>query len=110
MFIQKKINLLIKDDTERIKIKALFEKHYEMFLNIYKNISGLGKVANFFGIPLRVCNDWAIKFGIIDNRFTSRDLELCIEAANFDRDNLWLNNRNQLARFEFFEVLIRIAC
>lgn len=90
-----------------MEIKEVIREHYEMLKNIFISAAShygappdMKRREFYFFVQDAKINDKNINSGIVDTYF---------KATNFEEVEMDQNDDNSLCRFEFIEVIVRIA-
>ena len=102
-----KLSAFIKDETVKTQTKEVLKSRYELVLEAYKSLSALSGSENF-AIGSNVLSDFLSQCKVIDGSFSLSDLGVNWNVSNSSKTE---NNnlRNGLCRYEFLEILVRIA-
>jgi hypothetical protein len=98
---------LIKDEVVREQAKVLLRGKYDPILETFKTLSAMSG-SEVFAIGSNVLNDFLSQYKVFDNNFTLSDLGITWNTTNI-RTSQANNSGNGLCRFEFLEILARIA-
>jgi hypothetical protein len=101
-----KIPKFIKDEKDRADTFGVFKKFYGELKNQF--LSCIAKksypVIDWMDF-VNACSKW----NLIDNDLTSVDIDRIFIATNFEEEDLEENDDNSLCRFEFMEIIARMA-
>ena len=77
----------------------------------YKFIAGISPLGHIFSIPLNSYTDFFVnKTGIVDNKTLKLpDVDRSFIATNYMDKKIPLNPSTALVRFEFLEMIVRLA-
>lgn len=102
-----KIPKFVKDESDREATYKVFRKYYFELKNQF-----VSQIANPKSYPVidwldfvDACSQWKI----IDKNLTSTDVDRIFIATNFEEEDLEENDDNSLCRFEFMEIIARMA-
>jgi hypothetical protein len=97
----------VKDKDDQDKIFQIFKKYFIQIRNQF-----LTKISNPKTYPaiewlsyVNTCQKW----GIIDKNLTSTDVDRLFIATNFEEVSNEQNDEKSLCRYEFFEIIVRMA-
>lgn len=102
-----KLGRIIKDIEEQNQIKAIFKKNYPELKEIFIQI--IAHYDNPPDINKREFAIFCIEAGIIDAKLHTGIVDMYFKATNFEEVDMQENDDNALCRFEFLEILIRLA-
>lgn len=104
-----KLSNLIKEELSREELKSFVRTKYDLLIEAYKTLSALSG-SEIFAIGSNTLNDFLNQSKVIDNSFTLSDVGINWSAANSNKDKTQTNNSgNGLCRYEFLEIMVRIA-
>lgn len=104
-----KLSGFIKDNEARDQVKLILREKYEPILEAYKTISALSG-SEVFAIGTNIFNDFLNQCRIFDNLYSNSDLGVNWNITNAAKDKTQVNNSgNGLCRYEFLEIITRIA-
>ena len=102
-----KLPKFIKDPEDLDNTFNVFKKNYGALKNQF-----VSQIANPKSYPVidwldfvEACDKW----GIIDKYLTSQDIDRIFIATNFEEEDLEENDDSSLCRFEFMEIMARMA-
>ena len=102
-----KVDKVTDDYSEQMEVKEVIREYFEPLKNIfisaashYNNPPDINKREFFFFVQDAKIPDRNIHSGIIDTYF---------KATNFEEVDMEQNDDNSLCRFEFMEMIVRIA-
>ena len=102
-----KMPKFVKDKDDLNKSMKVLRKHYPNLKNQF-----ISQIANPKSYPVidwldfvDACNHW----DIIDKNLTATDIDRIFIATNFEEEDLEENDDNSLCRFEFLEIIARMA-
>lgn len=98
---------LIKDEVLRDQAKMALRKKYEHLLECFKTLSAMSG-SEVFAIGSNVLNDFLGQCKVFDNNFTLSDVGITWNSTN-SKTSQANNSGNGLCRYEFLEMLARIA-
>ena len=102
-----KCNKFIKEEKDKNDTFDVMLKYYSNLKNQF--INQIGSMKSYPVIDwldfVSHCNDW----GIVDKNLTQADIDRIFVATNFEEEDLEDNDDSSLCRYEFSEILIRMA-
>lgn len=104
-----KVPRLIKDLNELEKIKTIIASRYQVIKEIYKYYSSIAPAGEIWSIGQMVFTDICNESKIIDNTFRLSDIDFHLKGALFQEVRNPRSPPNSLVRFQFMEILVRIA-
>jgi NLR family CARD domain-containing protein 3 len=104
-----KIPKLVKDPLELIKVKDIISKKYPILKEIYKYYSSLSPAGDIWSIGQLVFTDICNESKMIDNTFRLADIDFHLKGALYQEVRNPRSPPNSLVRFQFMEILFRIA-
>ncbi|KAL4497331.1 hypothetical protein ABPG72_011266 [Tetrahymena utriculariae] len=108
-FNQSRIAKLITDKDDLARVKSILKENYRKIKRNYKLYSSYAS-GEIFCIAQNILSQFAIKCGIIDNKFSFADLDYNIIAtSSVQKINNYLNPDKVLIRYKFMEIFVRIA-
>ncbi|OMJ69451.1 hypothetical protein SteCoe_32825 [Stentor coeruleus] len=108
-WVNTKLANLIKDEIVRDELKNFLRTKYDPLLDAYKTLSALSG-SEVFAIGSNAFNEFLGQCKILDNTFTLSDVGINWNVTNSKSDKNQLNNSgNGLCRYEFLEIMTRIA-
>lgn len=100
---------LIKVPLQQSQIKEFLHEHYESIYHAYKTLSSLGG-SEIFSIGSNVLTDFLNECKLIDDLFGPSDIGVNWNACITPKEKGQIYNPgNALVRYEFLEILVRIA-
>ena len=103
-----KCNKFIKDEEDLSKTFKVIRKYYGPLKNQF-----VSQIANEKSYPVidwmdfvEACQTWKIVDG---KTLTTTDIDRIFIATNFEEEDLEENDDNSLCRFEFYEIIVRMA-
>lgn len=104
-----KIPNFVKNKEDFAGVKEKLRKIYKNFRECYKYLSAVGG-NEIFSIGSNVLSDFLNQCKIFDDLFSLSDLGVCWNAVNANqaKDQIY-NAGNGLCRYEFMEMIVRIA-
>ncbi|OMJ69565.1 hypothetical protein SteCoe_32683 [Stentor coeruleus] len=103
-----KLSNIIKEDLQKEELKSFIRKKYDLLLEAYKTLSALS-VNEIFAIDFNILNDFLNQSKFIDNSFTLNDLNANWGVVSRKDKTQAKNADYGLCRYEFLEIIIRIA-
>jgi hypothetical protein len=101
---------LPKLGEEEAEIKEIMRNGYRLIKEHYKILSAIGKTGNIFGISWLTYNDFVLyKLNIVDGTEIKLNASDLLFRTINGRPKLGNNPALSLVRFEFMEVLLRLA-
>ncbi|KAL4447089.1 hypothetical protein ABPG74_013941 [Tetrahymena malaccensis] len=108
-FNQSRIAKVITDKDDLAKVKVILKENYRKLKRNYKLYSSYAS-GEIFCIAQNILSQFAMKCGIIDNKFSFADLDYNIIAtSSVQKTNNYLNPDKVLIRYKFMEIFVRIA-
>jgi len=102
-----KVYKFVKDEEEREKTYAVLLKYYVEMKDRFINC--IGKRGSYPSIDWldfgNICKTWQIE----DKNLSSKDIDIIFKATNFEEEDLEENDDSSLCRYEFFEIITRMA-
>ena len=101
-----KIPKFIKDEDDRANTFGVFRKHYGALKNQFLSCiaSKSYPVIDWMDF-VDACSKWKL----LDQDLTTVDIDRIFIATNFEEEDLEENDDNSLCRFEFMEIIARMA-
>ncbi|OMJ80561.1 hypothetical protein SteCoe_19157 [Stentor coeruleus] len=104
-----RLSNLIKIPLQQSQIKEFLHEHYESIYYTYKTLSSLGG-SEIFSIGSNVLTDFLNECKLIDDLFGPSDIGVNWNACITPKEKGQIYNPgNGLVRYEFLEILVRIA-
>ena len=104
-----KVPRLIKDQIELQKIKDMLSSRYNVIKEIYKYYSSISPSGEIWSIGQMVFTDICNESKLLDNNFRLSDIDFHLKGALFQEVRNPRSPPNSLVRFQFMEILVRIA-
>ena len=104
-----KIPKLVKDSSELQRVKEAISKTYSVLKEIYKYYSSINPAGEIWSIGQMVFTDICNESKIVDNNFRLADIDFHLKGALFQEVRNSRSPPNSLVRFQFMEILFRIA-
>eukprot|EP00359_Climacostomum_virens_P009598 CAMPEP_0204913250 /NCGR_PEP_ID=MMETSP1397-20131031/11196_1 /ASSEMBLY_ACC=CAM_ASM_000891 /TAXON_ID=49980 /ORGANISM="Climacostomum Climacostomum virens, Strain Stock W-24" /LENGTH=869 /DNA_ID=CAMNT_0052084449 /DNA_START=77 /DNA_END=2683 /DNA_ORIENTATION=- len=106
-----KIPKIIKDGEELAKIKEILRHGYKHIKESYKYFSAIGSSGSVPSVGLNVFTEFANSFGLMDGVLMNlADLDFNLKGALFNEvKNNPRNPANSLVRYQFMEIIVRLA-
>eukprot|EP00359_Climacostomum_virens_P001679 CAMPEP_0204897674 /NCGR_PEP_ID=MMETSP1397-20131031/869_1 /ASSEMBLY_ACC=CAM_ASM_000891 /TAXON_ID=49980 /ORGANISM="Climacostomum Climacostomum virens, Strain Stock W-24" /LENGTH=860 /DNA_ID=CAMNT_0052065451 /DNA_START=87 /DNA_END=2668 /DNA_ORIENTATION=+ len=105
-----KVPKLIKDEAELSAVKEILRTQYKYIKECYKFFSAIGSTGGIFSVGLNAYTDFVSQCGLLDSNFLLADLDFMIKSTLYNEvKNNPLNPANALVRYEFLEIIVRIA-
>lgn len=101
-----KLSRFIKDAAEQDKVERVLEKHYEKLKRIFINEACRSRFPNIVGLAY---SDYCIQCQVCDEKLNLAGLDRQFTAATFQTVKVETNPQDALQRFEFVEVIVRLA-
>ena len=104
-----KLHRFVKKEQDRTDIMAYLDENLDMFKEIYANVQSASN--EYPGISSLGFRDFCYKSRFIDKQFHASAADRLFIAANYDLDYNEgdQNVASQLIRYEFLEILVRVA-
>lgn len=102
-----KVKKFVKDAEEQTRVYQVFLKFYRelkaQFLSLIGNQKSYPSIdwLDFVG----TCSSWKI----VDKNLTAGDIDRIFIATNFEEEDLEENDDSSLCRYEYFEIIARMA-
>ena len=104
-----KISNFVKSGDDLNSLKQIVRENYAIFKLSYKNLSAYGG-SDVFSIGSNVFTDFLNECKIIDSTYQLSDLGVNMNSTLIQKEkNQKYNPGNSLVRYEFIEILIRVA-
>ena len=101
-----KVHKVVKDKEDYDNVCAVIEEHYEILKNTHIELCTR---SHFPFTQAKGYLDFAKRANFVDKQLKSRDIDRLFVATNYEEGEQDGNPDNQLVRFEFIEMLVRIA-
>lgn len=101
-----KVNRLIKDKNEYVAVLTVVQEHYEFLKNTHIEVASTSEFPHIYAADFTVFMQRA---NLIDRTFTQADIDRVFAATNEELVDQANNDDEGLSRYEFIEVLIRLA-
>ena len=102
-----KLEKIVPEESEQEKVKEIIIKHYFNLRGIF--IQACVASADLPDMSRRTFGNFVQQAKIVDGVLTMGIVDTYFKAANFEEEDQENNDDNQLVRFEFLEMLVRIA-
>jgi NLR family CARD domain-containing protein 3 len=105
---QSRLDLLIKSTEDQEALKKLLLKHYKGIIETFRYLSG--QCGNeYFSIGSNIFTDFLNQGKLIDHLYEASDLGVNWNSAIVPKTKQPYNPGNALVRYEFMEMLVRVA-
>ena len=104
-----KVPKLIKDMTEQQKVMGILSSRYPVLKEIYKYYSSISPAGDIWSIGQMVFTDICNEANLIDSTFRLADIDFHLKGALFQEVRNPRSPPNSLVRFQFMEILVRVA-
>ena len=104
-----KIPKLVKDDSERLKVKNFLWENYRVIKEAYKYYSSVSPQGEIWSVGQMAFTEFCYECKLFDSTFRLADVDFQLKASLFAEVKNPLNPANALVRYQFLEILARIA-
>lgn len=104
-----KVTKIVKDQYELQKIKTYLSSKYKIIKEIYKYYSSISPQGEIWSIGQMVFTELCNEAKIVDTNFRLSDLDFHMKGALYSEVRNPRSPPNALVRFQFMEILTRIA-
>lgn len=104
---QMKIKKFIKDEKDLAQTKQVLKKYFGAIKNQFNTSIATPKsypVVDWLDF-VEMCHKWKL----VDKNLTSQDIDRIFISTNFEEEDLEENDDNSLCRFEYLEIIARMA-
>lgn len=102
-----KLSKFIKEKDDLENTKQCLRQNFELLLEQFQNLICSFKF--YPSVTWMEFSDAVSKWRMIDKHLTSQDTDRAFVAVNFDSEALEGNDENSLCRYEFLEIIVRLA-
>lgn len=104
-----KVPRLIKDVNQLQQVKDILSSRYQVLKEVYKYYSSISPAGEIWSIGQMVFTDICNESKLLDNSFRLSDIDFHLKGALFQEVRNPRSPPNSLVRFQFMEILVRIA-